>query len=205
MQPMALRSVPSSAALLRATWFLAAASAVVAGCKTDYQQGKEDPAFGLPNALANQIQPGPSSDLGNGSGSSGATGDLLCVKNGGAPVDGGACAVSFKNDILGAFKTAGCDTSICHGGSNPPNQPKIAADDGPGTWTIFAGFKLSTGSMYIDPCSTDPTKSGIAANVDIKGDRTLGGTIMPSGTTTGLGADVLTKIGTWQKCAAPNN
>jgi hypothetical protein len=190
---------PHSTAFLRAASLLAVVGAVLAACKTDYQQGKEDPAFGLPNALAGQTQPGPSSDLSNGTSGSSA-GAAAC----GTAIDGGTCAASFK-DILAAFKTGGCDSTACHGGSNPPNQPKIDTTDPLGTWNIFAAFKMSNGAFYINPCSTDPTKSAIEANVDPAGDKTLQGTLMPSGVLTGLPADVRSKITTWQKCAAPNN
>src|SRR5262245_7763966 len=69
-------------------------------CTTDYQKGLEDPKFGLPNALAGQKQPGPSSETDDRPGT-GAQPE--CVKAGGAIIDAGACTVSFKADVLGAF------------------------------------------------------------------------------------------------------
>jgi hypothetical protein len=123
------------------------------------------------------------------------------VKSGGAIVDGGACTVSFKTDILSAFGTANCQTAgSCHGGATPPNQPRIDPGDGPGMWTEFAAFKLSTGKPYINPCSIDPAQSTIACNVN---NAAPCGTVMPPGV--GLPADVVAKIDTWLKCGSPNN
>src|SRR5262245_518754 len=74
---------------------LAPVAAAVA-CTTDYQKGLEDPKFGLPNALAGQKQPGPSSETDDRPG----TATLPeCVKAGGAIIDAGACTVTFKADV----------------------------------------------------------------------------------------------------------
>lgn len=188
--------------VFRSILLTACASALAASaCTTDYQLGLEDPKYGAPNSLADQKQPGPSSEVGS-SGSSGAATTPECVKSGGQLIgDGGTCTVSFKTDILPAFKAASCQTAgSCHGGTTPPNQPRIDPDDADGMWNGFAAFKLSNGKVYINPCSTDPTASTIACNVNKTAPC---GSVMPPGA--GLGADVVTKIETWLKCGSPNN
>lgn len=173
---------------------------LVAACTTDYQKGLEDPNFGGPNALAGQKQPGPTSEVvSDGGTSSGGGAAPECVKAGGALVDGGACAVSFKT-ILAAFKTANCQTAGCHGGATPQNLPRIDPDDPNGMWAEFASFKLSNGKVYINPCSTDPAQSTIGCNVNLAASC---GSVMPPGV--GLPANVVTDIETWLKCGAPNN
>jgi hypothetical protein len=173
---------------------------LVAACTTDYQKGVEDPNFGAPNALAGQKQPGPSSDTSTDGGGTGAAGTPECVKAGGALIDGGPCAVSFKT-ILAAFKAASCQTAgSCHGGATPPNQPRIDPDDATGMWAEFASFKLSNGKPYINPCSTDPAQSTIGCNVNATAPC---GSVMPPGL--GLAANVVADIDTWLKCGAPNN
>lgn len=187
--------------LAYSTFAVVTTSLVFVACTTDYQMGLEDPKFGAPNALAGQKQPGPSSATGTDDGKPGGGSSPECVKAGGALVDGGPCTVSFKTDILGAFKAANCQTAgSCHGGATPPNQPRINPDDAPTTWNDFAAFKLSNGTAYINPCSTDPTKSTIACNVNKTAPC---GSVMPPGL--GLSADVVTKIETWLKCGSPNN
>ena len=173
----------------------------VAACTTDYQKGLEDPNYGNPNALAGQRQPGPSSEVTiDGGGSSGGAGQTpACVTAGGTLVDGGACAVSFKT-ILAAFKTANCSLASCHGTATPPNEPRIDPDDPNGMWAEFSTFKLSNGTVYINPCSTDSAQSSIGCNVNAAA---TCGSLMPAGV--GLPANVVTDIDTWLKCGAPNN
>ncbi|HVJ90770.1 MAG TPA: hypothetical protein VM580_13280 [Labilithrix sp.] len=176
--------------------------ALTAACVTDYQKGLGDPNFGAPNALAGQRPPGPSSDNDTPSGAGGGN-VAKCVEDGAQLVgDAGACEVSFKTDILGAFSAANCNDTVCHGGSNPQYEPKIDPDDPTGTWNEFAGFTLRTGTLYINPCSTDPAESNIACNVN--GDAPCG-TLMPLGSTAGLGSTTVERIETWLRCGAPNN
>jgi hypothetical protein len=179
---------------------------VVAACTTDYQQGKGDPSFGGPNALAGQRPPGATSDVTDdaGTGTSGAVGSTpKCVVAGGAVVDAGVCAVSFKTDILGAFGLANCATANCHGGAVPRNEPRIEPSDGPAMWQEFQAFTLSTGKPYINPCSIDDTTSTIGCNLIAEGQPGACGVHMPSGAQ--LPADAVTKINTWLKCGSPNN
>jgi hypothetical protein len=109
--------------------------------------------------------------------------------------------VTFSKDVLGALGRAGCaQSSSCHGGANPTNLPRIEPSDGPGTWAEFAAFTLSDGKPYIDPCSTDPTQSGIACNVAASG--TCGVHMPPGGQ---LPDADITALQTWLACGAPNN
>lgn len=171
---------------------------LAAACTTDYQKGLHDPNFGAPNALAGQKQPGPSSEVVSDGGAGSGTPE--CVKAGGTLVEGGACRVSFKA-ILASFKAANCQTAgSCHGGTTPPNQPRIDPDDPNGTWAEFASFKLSNGKLYINPCSTDPAQSTIGCNVNAAAPC---GAVMPPGV--GLPANIVADIDTWLTCGAPNN
>lgn len=187
----------------------ASVASVAIACTTDYQKGLDDPRYGAPNALANQKQPGPSSDYTNGAssgpgGSSSGAPQPVCVQQGKTLlVDAGACSVSFKTDILGAFGASSptcASTSSCHGGQNPANQPRIDQGDPAGTYREFAAFKLSTGVPYINPCSTNETESGIACNIAEAGGC---GAHMPVGGQ--IAADVVAKFTTWLKCGSPNN
>ncbi len=179
---------------------IVATASVVASCTTDYQRGLDDPRFGAPNALADQRQPGPSSEeTAERQGKN--TTDPICVQNGGTLLPAGACDVSFKNDIMPALKAANCGLSGgCHGGT-PISPPRIEHDDADLTWKEFAAYALSTGKTpYINPCSTDATQSAFLCNVNPDG---TCGALMPAGV--GLPADVRTKIETWLKCGSPNN
>lgn len=189
-----------------------ASAAVVLGfvtaCTTDYQKGLDDPLYGPPNALAGTQTPGGTNEFVTGGGADGGTPgassggpSILCVKNGGAVVDGGTCAVSFKNDILAIFGTNNCAASTdCHGGATPKYKPRIEPSDGPGTWATFAAFQVGA-TPYINPCSTDKAQSAIACNVAATG---TCGTKMPYGSGQVAPADIA-KIETWLACGSPNN
>jgi hypothetical protein len=64
----------------------------------------------------------------------------------------------------------------------------------------WAAFKISTGTPYINPCSTDPTKASLECNLAATGTcgskMPLGGNADPA---------LVTKIDTWLKCGSPNN
>lgn len=206
----ALRDAKESRAQLRrrvSLVFMVLAGCVLAAsvaCTTDYQKGLEDPNFGLPNALAGQKQPGPSSAVAEPASTSGTATVAGCVKAGQAQLDGGACTVSFKTDVLGAFATATCDRAGCHGGQTPPSEPRIAPAEPEVMWNLFANFKLTNGKFYVNPCSTEPTQSTIAANVNAAAPPAERGVLMPLGGT-GLATDVVQKIEAWVKCGSPNN
>jgi hypothetical protein len=174
-------------------------------CTTDYQKGVDDPSYGGPNALANQKQPGSTTDTvkarpgEGGVAPGGAT--ILCVQQGGALLgDAGACAVSFSKDIIPALGASTCATIGCHGGATPPNPPRVDPGDPKAMYAEFAAFKMNGGLAYINPCSTDKTKSGLACNLYATGGC---GVHMPSGGQ--LPQADITKIDTWLACGSPDN
>jgi hypothetical protein len=198
MDAMRLRSFLAAACLLSAV-------AAAAACTTDYQQGKGDPLYGGPNALAGQRPPGVTSDVASEGGAPTDTpgSKPVCVAAGGSLVDGGACTVSFSKDILSAFGIANCGTTNCHGGATPRNEPGIEPSDPTTTWTKLQAFTISTGLPYINPCTIDDTKSSMGCNMIAEGQAGACGVHMPSGAQ--LPADAITKINTWLKCGSPNN
>jgi hypothetical protein len=175
-------------------------------CTTDYQQGKEDPNYGAPNALANQRPPGPTVDneSDGGAASSATPGSKpKCVAAGGTLADGGACAVSFARDVLSAFGPAGCSDPNCHGGLTPRNEPRIEPSDAPAMWQEFQAFTISNGKAYVNPCSTDAKLSMMGCNLYASATAGACGVHMP--TTGQLPADAIKKIESWLACGAPNN
>lgn len=195
--------------LFFASAFVAASVALVtAACTTDYQKGVDDPNFGAPNALAGQKQPGATSDIapattGEGGTTGGGGSTVVCVATGGALLDGGPCAVSFKNDVLPAFGRSTCIQTSCHGGATPPSPPRIEPSDPAASYQIFASFKMNTGGLpYINPCSTDKTKAGIACNLYATGNC---GVKMPLGGTPQMPQADIDKIDQWVQCGSPNN
>lgn len=187
---------------------LGSTALLVIACTTDYQKGLEDPNFGAPNALAGQKQPGSSTDLApvgaDGGGNNGGGGsNILCVTNGGSVLDGGPCAVSFSKDVLPALGRSTCTQTSCHGGATPPTPPRIEPSDPAGMWAEFAAFKMNTGGLpYINPCSTDKAKSGIACNLYATG---ACGVKMPLGGTPQMPQADIDKIDQWLACGSPNN
>lgn len=178
-------------------------------CTTDYQKGLDDPSYGAPNALAGQKQPASSTDLaavgegGAGTAGGGGSSTIVCVATGGTLVDGGPCAVKFSTDVLPILGNATCTQTSCHGGATPPTPPRIEPSDAPGMWAEFAGFKMNTGGLpYINPCSTDKTKSGIACNLYATG---ACGVKMPLGGTPQVAQADIDKIEAWLACGSPNN
>lgn len=192
-------------ARLFATGLVPLASLVLWACTTDYQLGLDDPAYGSPNALANQGPPGSSSDnkSADGGGVNPSSTAAKCVQNGGTLADGGTCTVSFSKDILPAFGTAHCADVGCHGGVTPANQPRVEPGDALLTWTAFQGRTLSDGKPYINPCSLDDKQSGMACNLYATGQAGACGVHMPQGGQ--IASDAIPKIETWLKCGSPNN
>ncbi len=186
---------------------IASSALVASACTSDYQLGKGDPSYGGPNALAGQRPPGATSDnvdeAGAQTGGTAVGSKPKCVTAGGSLVDGGACAVSFSKDVLGAFGTAGCSSPSCHGGATPRNEPRIEPSDGPAMWQEFQAFTITNGKIYVNPCSTDDKQSMMGCNLYATGAPGACGIHMP--TTGQLAPDVVTKVETWLKCGAPNN
>jgi hypothetical protein len=176
-------------------------------CITDYQKGVDDPDFGAPNALAGQKQPGSSTDVApvgaDGGGGSTTSVNVVCVTSGGTLLEAGApCAVSFEKDVLPALGRSTCAQTACHGGASPPTPPRIEPGDPKGMWDEFAGFKMNGGMPYINPCSTDKTKAGLACNLYATG---ACGVKMPSGGQPQMPQEDIDKIDAWLECGSPNN
>ena len=75
-------------------------------------------------------------------------------------------------------------------------------------YAALANYNLSSDTPpapYVNPCSIDPTKSGISCNTI--GATTAGvcGQSMPLGAAQGVGTADEAKIATWVACGAPNN
>lgn len=175
--------------------------AFVVACTTDYQKGLDDPRYGTPNALAGKQQPGSSSDPSSDQAKSGA--DPACVTAGGALVEAGTCAVSFKSEILALFEASGCTSITCHGGTNPANPPRIDPKDPLGTYAGFAALKMTNGRLYINPCSAVPEEAAIADNLDPAAESAERGVPMPQGS---LGLEgAVQPLQTWLTCGSPNN
>jgi hypothetical protein len=201
------RAMPCHASKIAAASFLIGIFAIAA-CTTDYQLGKGDPNYGGPNALAGQRPPGPA-DVGDGGTSSGGTSSggtsskAKCVAAGGTLASTATCTVSLSKDILPAFAKASCSTANCHGGANPRSEPRIEPSDGPAMWQEFQNFTLSTGKVYINPCSTDEATSAMGCNLLAVGQAGACGSHMPVGGQ--IEATAMTKISAWLKCGSPNN
>ena len=184
---------------------LASAALAASACTSDYQKRMDDPKYGIPNALANERQPGPSSEETKGQGGDGGSssgGTPACVAAGGTLIDGGPCAVSFKTDVLGAIgaATPACTLASCHGGVTPPNPPRVDPGLPAEMYAEWSKFKMSDGKPYINPCSTDDKAAGLACNVAATGGC---GSHMPQGGQ--MAQDAITKLETWLKCGSPNN
>jgi hypothetical protein len=182
---------------------------LVVACTTDYQKGLDDPKYGSPNALVGQRQPGSTTDhiapsAGGAEGGAPTTAPKIeCVAQGGALLDAGACAVSFKNDVLPALGRSTCAMATCHGGATPPTPPRIEPGDPGAMWAEFAAFKMNTGGLpYINPCSTDKTKAGIACNLYATGSC---GVKMPLGGNPQTPQEDIDKIDQWLECGSPDN
>ncbi len=175
-----------------------AGALVIVACTTDYQQGKDDPSFGGPNALAGQRPPGPTLDTSDGGGAVGSS--PQCVTAGGTLADGGSCGVSFSKDVIPSFAAAGCATVSCHGGAT---RPRIDPANPPATWQTFQAFTLSNGKPYINPCSTDSALSTLGCNLIAEGQPGACGVHMPIGAQIPQAA--LDKVNAWLKCGSPSN
>jgi hypothetical protein len=174
--------------------FLVVAAAVGA-CRTDYQEGKDDPAYGGANALANQEPPGVTSDAVSSSSSSGGTpGGPPC----GTPVALPAgCTIKFA-DVITALRPASCGAGVsCHGAGG--QKPIINFDDPATTYTNLTNFPAANGKWYVSPCSTDPAESAIVVNIDPAAPDHAGNVMPPS---VGFAAGVQ-KVTDWVKCGSP--
>jgi hypothetical protein len=115
------------------------------------------------------------------------------------------CTVSFVNDILAkrmsAVGTWGCAASGCH---DPQGgvAPKIDVTD-PSTTYVNLYNSGSGAAPYINPCSTDPSKSEIFQNLQSP---STAGPHMPLGNWDVPSAvDLKTIVLPWVECGAPFN
>lgn len=108
------------------------------------------------------------------------------------------CAVSFAGDVLPTFMGERCTVAACHGGTNPPNLPRIDPSAPMSTWQSLRTFLMSDGRLYVVAGSVDPAASGIHCNL-----RRECGVGMPLG---GTASDAdLAIVDAWLACGAPPN
>lgn len=172
--------------------------------------------YGPPSGLKGQTplapngeDAGSTSGGGNDSGSTSTSGDAGGGGAGGVmyacgtPIDGGPCTVSWSKDIYPNMQAGGawnCAGAACHG--NGVQQPLFSGTEHT-DYATLANYKgtAANGDPYLDPCSTDPTKSDFVCNVQTTGG--CGAAPMPLGAA--LAASDVTKITTWVSCGAPEN
>lgn len=155
-----------------------------------------DSRFGNPSGLKHDNLPSaPVAEAG-------ASFDASAVCEGGTPPDAG-CTVSYTKDIWPMMAATGvwkCADSNCHGGTalNPYiNDPASA-------YANLIAYKIN-GKPYVNPCTTDPSKSTFVCNLD----GTCGQQAMPvPDSSKNLMPAVATDIGkvrSWMQCGAPFN
>ncbi len=158
---------------------------------------ESDSKFGNPSGLSHANLPSPAAAEGGAAPSTGS----LC--DGGGPVDGGPCQISFAKDIWPMMSAAGvwaCADSNCHGGT--ALNPFI--NDAPSAYANLVAYKIG-GKAYINPCSTDPKQSTFVCNLQ----GTCGQQAMPIPDNTknrplAIATDI-GKVNTWLQCGAPFN
>ena len=187
----------------------AGALVFIVQCSEPVHECGKDINCGDPGGLSGLVAPGPPNasgqDSNNTKNTPGADAGTSSLCTPIANPDGGGCTVSFTNDILGkklgAAGTWGCAASGCHDpqGGTPP---KIDVADPATTYKNL--FNSGSGAApYINPCSTDPTKSEIMGNLAVP---STAGQHMPLGSTTVPSqADVDAVIKPWVTCGAPLN
>jgi hypothetical protein len=178
--------------VLTATAVLGVATALALGCNLD-----AGTKFGDHAGLSKDNLPAPSlSDSGTNLGS-------LC--NGQGPIDGGACTVSWKNDIWPMMSSSGawkCGDAKCHGAK--VNAPYDLSSENNAYLSLIAW--QTNNKVYVNPCTTDPDASSFLCNLNTTSSC---GTKMPypdsvlgSGPVNPADYDKLT---TWVKCGSPKN
>lgn len=168
--------------------------------------------YGDSNGLAGKHLPTPSSTATATPGGDGGmvmTGPGLADLCAGAgPLDGGACAVSWKTTIYPLYMSAAgtwkCADAACHGPGSA-TSPSIS-DDPLKAYLALATYVSPSfgGKPYVNACSVDPATSAISCN--------LLGSCLPIMPTTGVGvmgasptAAENADIDKWLKCGAPFN
>jgi hypothetical protein len=171
--------------------------------------GEVDTHYGPPSGLQGKTTPlpsGGSGDSGNPPVTTGDSGTQNGICGGRGPVDGGACAVSWKTGIhakFGAGAAWKCADANCHGssGANAPLLKGSDADSHADYLALAAWTKIKA-TPYINPCSTDPTQSTFACNVSAA-TCGAGDLRMPVGTP--LTAAEEADLKTWAACGSPEN
>ena len=171
---------------------------VVACGETDYTKGVYDKKYATPDSLRNANAPDPYNPALDG-GEAGTTGAALC--DGKGPIDGGACTVSFKTDILPKLVT---DCGACHTatGGITPQIDNASAEKTYANFIKQGQTKPIDNKPYINPCSTDKATSTILCNMSATGTCGQG---MPQGKIGQLSTDLAAKLDTWLTCGSPNN
>jgi hypothetical protein len=118
--------------------------------------------------------------------------------------------VSFAADIYPKMISGGtwnCASPLtgCHGGTQTPSFAAPVAQTATGYYAVLANYALADDAnlLYVNPCSTDPTKSGFACNTLAPAATGVCGISMPSGSP--MSATDQQTIATWVACGAPNN
>jgi hypothetical protein len=191
--------------------FLGATALVfVVRCSEPVHECGKDINCGDPGGLSGVTAPGPPNAAGQDSNNTKTTPGTdsgvssLCTPM--VVTDGGNCGgISFTADILGkkfgAAGAWGCAASGCHDpqGGTPP---KIDVADPATTYKNL--YNSGSGSApYINPCSTDPTKSEILEN--LKSPSTLGQHMPLGNVNLPTQADIDSVIKPWVLCGAPLN
>ena len=183
-------------------------AALAPGCIPEEQKT----LYGGPEGLAGRQLPKPLNPTGPQDASTTAPG---ACPDGGQPLAGTGCTVSWKNDIFTYLKATGhCGDTGCH---QPGGQtPAFDVNSADNAYNSLAAYTSSTfqpaGKRYIDPCSTTPEDSAITCNLTPLpgGGKAACEPLMPLTTTGGTVADpagdfLTNKLPTWLKCGAPNN
>ena len=153
---------------------------------------------------------GSSGSGSGGSGSGGTAGpQFACQTAGETLVEAGACSVSWTNDIFPQVFAASAGISACTatvGGCHGLSQPPVMTGNASAVYTTLANSTSITGlsnvaaaTPFINPCSTDPTKSSLYCSTQVTGG--CGIAAMPPGT----GVPDASAILTWVQCGAPLN
>lgn len=119
-----------------------------------------------------------------------------CADAGASVVDGSACKVSFKTDILPLLDAC----KSCHG--TGANKPTIVTTDSDGTWRALAEFTSKVNRPLVNPCSKSVADSVLVQTIDPTVPPAERGSLMPP--SSGLPAAV-PKVKEWVECGAPNN
>ncbi|CAN5214694.1 hypothetical protein BH09MYX1_BH09MYX1_46390 [soil metagenome] len=129
--------------------------------------------------------------------------DLTKLCNGAGPIDGGACSVSWKNDIFPMMSSSGvwkCADNKCHGAQ--ANAPYNLSNEDNAYGSLVAW--QTNNKVYLNPCTVDPDASAFSCNLS----GTCGSRMPYTDNVLGSGpaqpAD-LAKLQTWISCGSPKN